>query len=300
VIGRVRAAAALWLGVAAAVAAPGGAAMANGIAGDRMFPTTLIVEDTQNDDEISLPTVSWLHRGGNGDHRAGRELRITGEYSRSLTTDLTVLVGGGWRRLSAGGPAQAGWDNIELGLKYRTLLNEPHEFLLSTALIAEIGNTGTKRVGAEDFSTVQPIVSFGKGFGDLPHDWDWLRPAAITGAAGVALPAGAGPKQAIYGVTLQYSLIYLDQHVGGSAVPGWAASLVPLVEFAAVSPIGRSDETRTTMTVNPGIAWVQGDDWQLTAEAIVPLTRATGRGVGFVAQLHVFLDDVFKTPVFGN
>jgi hypothetical protein len=277
-----------------------GPALANGIAGDRMFPSTLVVEDTQNDDEISLPTVSWLHRGANGDMPAGGDLHVTGEYSRSLTSDLSALIGGGWRRLTPGGRASIGWDNLELGLKYRTLLDEPHEFLLSTALIAEIGGTGARSSGAEGFSTVQPIVSFGKGFGDLPHQWDWLRPAAITGATGLALPTGAGTKQATYGLTLQYSLIYLDQHIGGTAVPGWAASLVPLVEFSAISPLGRSYGTRTTATANPGIAWVQGDDWQITAEAVLPLTRATGRGVGFIAQVHIFLDDFFKKPVFGD
>jgi hypothetical protein len=170
--------------------------------------------------------------------------------------------------------------------------------LVSTALITEIGGTGARRTGAEDFSTIQPVVSFGKGFGDLPREMDWLRPVAITGAGGLALPTGAGAKQATYGLTLQYSLVYLDQHVGGVAVPGWAAPLVPLVEFAAASPFGRTYGTRMTATANPGVAWINGDDWQLTAEAVIPLTRATGSGVGFIAQFHVFLDDVFKKPVF--
>lgn len=75
---------------------------------------------------------------------------------------------------------------------------------------------------------------------------------------------------------------------------------MPLVEFAAASPFGPSYGTRTTATANPGLAWVNGDDWQLTAEAVIPLTRATGRGVGFIAQLHIFLDDVFKKPVFAD
>lgn len=281
------------------LASASGPALANGIAGDRLFPSTLAVEDTQNDDEISLPTVSWLRGGASGDTAAGGGLHVTGEYSRSLTSDLSALVGGGWR-LTPGGRPSTGWDNLELGLKYRTLLDGPHEFLLSTALIAEIGGTGTRGVGAEGFSTLQPIVSFGKGFGDLPHAWDWLRPAAITGAGGLALPTGAGAKQVTYGLTLQYSLVYLDQHVGGVSVPGWASSLVPLVEFSAISPLGRSYGTRTTAIANPGIAWVQGDDWQITAEAVLPLTRAAGRGVGFIAQLHIFLDDVFKKPVFAD
>lgn len=292
---RVGSALALLAGIGATIA--GGPALANGIAGDRLFPSTLTVEDTQNDDEVSLPTVFGLRRGANGDNRAGHDLDITGEFSRSLTTNLSALVGTGWRRRNLGSGTRTGWDNLDIGLKYVTVLNEPHELLVSTALIYEIGARG---VGSEAFDTVQPIVSFGKGFGDLPHELDWLRPVAITGAGGFTLPTGSGPKTFRYGLTLQYSLVYLDQHVGGVAVPGWASSLIPLVEFAAETPFGRTYESRTTATVNPGIAWIGGDDWQLTAEAVLPLNRATGRGVGFVAQLHIFLDDVFKKPLFSD
>lgn len=288
---------ALLAGIGAALA--GDPAFANGIAGDRLFPSTLTVEDTQNDDEVSLPMVFGLRRGANGDTPAGRDLDITGEFSRSLTSDLSALVGTGWRRRNLGGGTRTGWDNLDLGLKYVTLLDAPHELLVSTALIYEIGGTGARGVGSEAFDAVQPVVSFGKGFGDLPHHLDWLRPAAITGAGGLALPTGSGPKTVRYGLTLQYSLVYLDQHVGGVAVPGWAASLIPLVEFAAESPFGRTYGARTTATASPGIAWTS-DDWQITAEAVLPLNRATGRGVGFVAQLHIFLDDVFKKPLFSG
>jgi hypothetical protein len=284
-----------------AAAAGGRSAGATGIAGDRLFPSTLTVEDTQNDDELDLPTVALLRRGANGDMPAGRDLGIRTGFSRLLTPDLAFTAGAGWRRIDAAAPMRAGWDNVDVGLKYRTLVNEPHEFLLSTAVDYEIGGTGARRIGAERFDTVQPIVSFGKGFGDLPREVDWLRPVAITGAAGLAVPTGSGPKLLRYGATLQYSLLYRDQHTA-LATPPWLTRLVPLVEFAVESPVGRSYGSRTVATAAPGVAWI-GEKCQLTAEMLVPLNGRTGRGVGVIAQLHLFLDElmpsVFGQPIFG-
>jgi hypothetical protein len=284
----------LLVGVGIAILAR--TAVANGIAGDRLFPSTLTVEDTEDDDEIALPTISWLDRGANGDSPAGHDLDIESEYSRSLTADTALSITGGWQHLDNSGATHAGWDNLELTLKHVTVLNAAHELLVSTGLITEIGGTGARGIGADDFDTFEPVVTFGKGFGDLPRDMNWLRPAAVTGDTGIAVPTGAAAKLVDYGLTLQYSLVYLDQHVAGSTVPRWAASLIPLVEFAAESPLGRTYSERTRITSSPGIAW-NSDTCQVTLEAMLPLTRATGRGFGFVAQLHIFLDNVFPKPL---
>jgi hypothetical protein len=288
---------ALLAGIGAA--AVGRTVLANGIAGDRLFPSTLTVEDTEDDDEIALPTISWLRRGANGDSPAGRDLDIEGEYSRSLTSDTALSISPGWQQLDTAGGARAGWNNLDLTLKHVTVLNAPHELLVSTGFIAELGSTGARSIGADTFDTFEPVVTFGKGFGDLPDTMNWLRPAAVTGDAGFAVPTGPAPKLADYGLTLQYSLVYLSKHVEGSMVPGWATSLIPLVEFAAESPVGRTYGERTTLTASPGIAW-NSNTYQVTVEAMLPLTRATGSGVGVIAQLHIFLDDVFPKPIFGG
>jgi len=287
---------ALLAGVAAILT--GGPAQATGVAGDRLFPSTLLVEDTQNDDELELPTVSWLRQGANGETPAARALGINGQMSRLLTPDLAVTIGSGWRRLDIPGFGRAqGWENLDLGLKYRTFVSEPHEFLVSTGLFAEIGGTGTRRIDAERFSTVQPVVSFGKGWGELPRDLDWLRPAAITGAAGVAVPTGAAATTARYGLSLQYSLHYLDRHTGIPVEP-WLSRLIPLIEFSGETPLGRSYNTRTTAIAAPGIVWM-GEEMQIAVEALLPLNRRTGRGVGVIAQAHFFLDEMMPS-VFGK
>jgi hypothetical protein len=55
--------------------------------------------------------------------------------------------------------------------------------------------------------------------------------------------------------------------------------------------------------MNPGFAYV-AVTWQIAAEAIVPLNRAGGDGVGFRAQLPLFLDDLlpslFGKPLLSN
>src|ERR1700704_5759394 len=63
-----------WVGVAAVFASH--CAMATGVAGDRLFPSTMTIEDTQNDDELALPTIALLKRGAEGDMPAGHDLGI--------------------------------------------------------------------------------------------------------------------------------------------------------------------------------------------------------------------------------
>jgi hypothetical protein len=50
--------------------------------------------------------------------------------------------------------------------------------------------------------------------------------------------------------------------------------------------------------VNPGFAYV-AVTWQVAAEVVVPVNGAGGSGVGFRAQLMLFLDDLIPS-VFGK
>jgi len=69
---------------------------------------------------------------------------------------------------------------------------------------------------------------------------------------------------------------------------------IPLIEFAFDTPRGQ----RTTGTANPGIAYVK-DTWQVAAEAIIPLNRDSGHGVGANVRVLFFLDD-FMPKIFGK
>ena len=55
-------------------------------------------------------------------------------------------------------------------------------------------------------------------------------------------------------------------------------------------------EERTTGTVNSGVIYV-ADKYQLGVEAIIPVNRASGDGVGVIGQLHLYLDDIFPNSL---
>ncbi len=100
-------------------------------------------------------------------------------------------------------------------------------------------------------------------------------------------------------VSLQYSIPYLQQHVKDLGLPGFIGHLTPLVEVSLSSPHGQP----TTGIVSPGLLY-DADTWQFGVEANIPANNATraGQGTGFIAQFHLFLDDIFPNslgqPIF--
>jgi hypothetical protein len=81
-----------------------------------------------------------------------------------------------------------GFQNLETTFKYRVFKDPAHEFVMSVGLSVEWGGTGARSVGADPFNTYTPTVYFGKGFGDLPDTLSWIRPVAVTGQIGYAIP----------------------------------------------------------------------------------------------------------------
>ena len=49
-------------------------------------------------------------------------------------------------------------------------------------------------------------------------------------------------------------------------------------------------------TVNPGIVWA-GTYAQLAVEAVIPINNRSGNRVGWLAQFHFFLDDLFPGTI---
>ena len=293
-------------------------AVAHGFAGKRFFPATLVTEDPFVADELSLPTVAYRKMPANGDEPATRETDFSIDMSKRVTDNFGIGFGATYMQLRPdGGETQRGFDNLAVSFKYKFYQDDARETILSAGLDWDIGNTGARRVGAESFSTVTPAIFFGKGFGDLPDEMKYLRPLAVTGLVGVGIPSRASttttteegdtivdrhPHVLKWGFALEYSIPYLNANVQGT---GWSEpfnQLIPLVEFSLETALDRG-ASGTTGTVNPGLIWA-GRYMQLAVEAVIPVNSRSGSHVGWIAQVHFFLDDLFPTtigrPIFRN
>lgn len=254
---------------------------AHAVAGDRVFPSTMAVDDPGVGDEANIQFGHQRAPGDNGDQSINT---FDVEYDKLITPRLAVSVGGTYNMQN--NPTARGFDNFGVGLKYLLYVNVAHEFMTSVGFDAELGGTGSRAI-ADCFSTLSPTIYAGKGLGDLPDSLAYLRPIAITGQAGPALTTGAGQPNAFnYGFTFQYSLPYLQQHVHDLGLPQPLSNLIPLVEV----PLSRS-QGQTTGTVNPGVIWINRYG-QFGIEAQIPINRASGSHVGILVQAHIFFDDV--------
>jgi hypothetical protein len=292
-------------------------ACAHGFAGKRFFPATLTSDDPFVADELSLPTVS-RRRSVADDGSSSVDSSASIDFTKRITPDFGLGFGATWLRLEPkGGVRQQGFDNFALNAKYQFFKSDAHETIVSVGVDADIGGSGARRVGAESFSTLTPAVFFGKGFGDLPEDLRFLRPFALTGSAGVAIPTRASsrsldddgnpvierhPHVLRLGFALEYSGPYLQAFVKDVGLPGFLQRAIPIVEVALDKPLDRG-KGPTTGTINPGILF-PGRTMQFGIEAVVPMNRRTGGSTGVLMQLHFFLDDLFPKslgkPLIGS
>lgn len=298
------------------------AALAHGIVGQRFFPATIATDDPFVADELSLPTYSSVRFHATDDSPAGRQRTWAVDFSKRITPNFGLGIGTARQRFTYGGAqaAVSGRDNLELSAKYQFHQNEKSETLLSAGLVWEVGGTGSGSV-AESFSTYTPTFYFGKGFGRAMSPF--LRPLAVTGTVGISIPGRAGttivsadpdtglplasterhPHVLQIGLAFEYSLPYLQASVKDVGLGAPWNRMVPVVEIAAQKPLDRIDDRRWTATVNPGVLWA-GRYVQLGFEAVIPVNRPSGRGVGVQAQLHFFLDDLFPRtlgkPLLGS
>ena len=305
-----------WLALATVLMIfPTAGALAHGFAGSRFFPATITIDDPFVADELSLPTVSNQKTGTDP---SVVETAISGELSKRITSDFGFSIGYAWNHLDQAGPPHNpnGFQNLEITPRYQFLLNAPHEAVASVGVITEIGGTGARQVGAVPFATYTPTLYFGKGAGDLPESLNWARPFALTGTVGYSITSSKKIRTPVvdadtgfttlavdhvsntinYGFAIEYSNFYLRANIHDFGLPEWVNRLTPLVEFNFVTPVTDRYGEKTIGTINPGIIW-SGQSMQFGVEAIIPTTRASGKNVGIIAQLHFYLDDLFPNSI---
>ncbi|MBV9784069.1 MAG: hypothetical protein JO264_09640 [Acidisphaera sp.] len=307
------------LGCAAAGAclAPSMAALAHGIAGARVFVATLTIDDPAVSDEASFPTITYLRHGADGGPGPTYETDITGEFDKTITRNFGFAINDGYTVLdTAHDKTRIGWQDLTVTAKYQVYVNAEHEFMMSLGVIREFGHTGTTHIGADQYGSTTPTVYFGKGLGDLPIGW--LRPLAITGTGGFAIAdrelkvtgqtvdPDTGLTSMLFnngyanrwvgGLSLQYSIPYLQSQVRHLNIPDFVARLTPLVELAYSSPATSPSDLGTQLVFAPGVIY-SGDTYQLGIEALIPGNKASGSNVGVITQFHVFLDDLFPNSI---
>ena len=269
-------------------------------AGDRNFPAQLILPQIGPTDALWIP-VSTQPMEAFAPKDPTRETIFTGTYSKLITEQLGIQLGDGLihpDRLRDS--SVTGAQNFHALLNYEAILDPPHEFLLSVQIGHEFGGTGDPAVGSGKHGATTPGLTFGKGLGDLPIGY-W-RPLAITGSAGYQIGAGARTNVFQAGFSVQYSIPYLLSKVANVDLPPFLRGMTPVTEVFLTTPVGQvsGEGTNTTLVVAPGISYSRGTGWELGIEAMIPTTRATGTGVGVIAQLVIQLDYLLPDSVVGR
>ena len=306
-----------------------GPALSHTIVGNRVFPATLAIDDPGVNDELGLPMFSYIPNPDDSN-----EYDFNFAYQKTITYDLSFSVADTFSHMTNALKPDGsfgtlnGWKNLRTQLKYVPYQNAEHEFIVSAAASFEWGHTGNASVGADPFTSITAKVFFGKGFGDL--EAEWLRPFAVTGeidytwsthpidVTGVDPDTGLvlidrRPTVLTYGATLQYSLLYMNSNV--HEVPEFFRHLIPTVEAVFSMPVSNIGPSvlgavpgthEVTGTVQPGVFYIGrlgGVSFEIGAEALIPINRASGKHAGAVAILDFFLDDMFPDslgkPLFG-
>ena len=282
-----------------------------------MFISTLLIDDPNVADEASVPTFMFLPQPNDEGVTPGL-YNVTFEFDKRVTENFGFSVNDGYQWLHTPGAGTAsGWQNLELGLKYKPYVNAEHEFMLSVGVFREFGSTGaTGATGAaldvDATSSTTPTIFWGKGFGDLPIGL--LRPLALTGELGYSIAdkklkvigADSDTGDPIFnsgtsnqwtgGLSLQYSMRYLQSQVKDYGFPEFVNKLTPVAEVAWSSPASRPNQSSTQYLFGVGINYT-AQSYAVTVEALIPGNRQTGSHAGVIAQFHLYFDDLFPNSL---
>jgi hypothetical protein len=278
---------------------------------------TIITDDPLVKDEISLPAMSYLsHDGEPGGPGPVQEWAVTAEFQKRITERLGFGVEYGFTvQNTVHDQTRSGFENLVIFAKYQAYENTKHEFLVSLGVVREFGGTGTQRIGVPQYGVTTPTLFLGKGLGDLPNNW--LRPVGITANFGFAVsdrelsfsqvtnPLTGETEQVsnnglenrwVGGLSLQWSGPYVRERGIDLRVPDFVTRLTPLVELAWSSPASSPSDVGTQFLLASGVFYT-GTWFELGVEALIPLNRATGRGIGVVAQFNVPLEDLLPNSL---
>ena len=280
-----------------------GVALAHGVVGDYVFLEPLITEDPTPANELDILQPSWVKSSDANDYSIG----FSGEKVLWIdNNDMPIVSLAGataWHHLSPyQGPSHQGVDNPEVALKYAFFYSLQHEFLLSTALIADLP-VGNKDIRDQSHTSLGPEFLWEKGMGDLPNlpVLKYLRPLCFQGDLGYLPALGGQTSHDLFAdAVVEYSLPYLSNNVEDIGLKWPFRNMFVFSEFNYDQLLkGPSGQTFPTIMATPGLAYVSyhyelsiGTQFALN-NAAVPANHAT-----IIGLLDIFYDSFF--PKWGN
>jgi hypothetical protein len=272
-------------------------AFAHVVVGARVFPVTLTFDDPGVGDEATLPQFVYAP-GPDGQN----EYQFQWEYDKTITPTTALIYNQGWDVLHQPGmKTLTGFENAVITGKWQSITLPNSETVASLGVMYEFGgNQATQNIGGDATGATLPTLYIGQGLGALPIGM--LRPLAVTGELSYSIPdrqlnsAGDNQGQPFYwagGLSLQYSIPYLQSQVKHFGIPDFFGRMIPLVEVDWFSPAGGpASGYPETLTFAPGVIYM-GDTYQVGLEALIPGNKAAGPHVGAILQVHFFFDDMF-------
>ncbi len=74
--------------------------------------------------------------------------------------------------------------------------------------------------------------------------------------------------------------------------------MIIVTEFPMQTNLSRDNKGQTTGTVNPGIVWA-GKFMEFGVAAEIPINSNSGKSVGILGLIHLFIDDLFPKSIGG-
>ena len=279
----------------------------------RNFPATLIVPQVTSTDGFWFTSTTQPFQGvapmmgmAPTSGTTTRQSAFSGTYSKMITEELGIQLSGGLERDNRLGTSSvSGAQNVSALLQweaYHTSRDSPHEFVLSLQIEQSLGSTGNKNLKGYPGRFTQPSITFAKGFGDLPISF--LQPLAITGFTGYQFGEGgatlAKGNQFNVGLSVQYSIPYLvSKAVPGVNLPWWLREITPMIEMLYTTG-SASGHGPATLNIAPGFSYSEGSGWELAIEAQIPTNKATGSGIGVIAQVVILFDYLLPNSFIGR
>ena len=274
---------------------------AHAVAGARIFINTDLIDDPGVGDEANLPLISLQSPDGKS-----WVTDANFEFDKTITPDLGFGAGTDYNwitnDLNDFKKSHGGFGDPYVQLKYRWILSPEHEFMSSVQVSQAFGRAGTTGIDS-GYNTTTVSGFFGKGFGDIP--WSPIRPFAITGELDYNIPntgpvGGGSITTWSGGLSLQYSIPYLQTQIKDYGLPNILSNLTPVVELGWSSAAGASSlrptNNPTTFLLGTGAVW-SGPYYAISAELLWPLNGAAGHGIGVIGQFHLYFDDLLPNTL---